>query len=84
MIVHIQQAANEAINGAIGSSGCEAPLASKKRKMRDYFRGVAAKDQSLQMTAEPQQVLRLRILLYESFLLIENSESVDQKGFLSL
>ncbi|PKA59056.1 Protein tesmin/TSO1-like CXC 5 [Apostasia shenzhenica] len=42
--VYIQQAANAAINGAIGSSGYGSP-ASKKRKHQEFLHSTSAKDQ---------------------------------------
>ncbi|CAA0838629.1 Protein tesmin/TSO1-like CXC 5 [Striga hermonthica] len=43
-IVHIQQAANAAITGAIGSSGFGSPPLNKKRKGQEIFFRSAAKD----------------------------------------
>lgn len=63
--IYIQQAANAAISGAIGSSGYGIPLASKKRKYGKLFSGIAAKDQSIHMSPQCQQVHFLRILEYE-------------------
>ncbi|GLT85422.1 hypothetical protein SLE2022_036120 [Rubroshorea leprosula] len=54
-LVFLQQAANAAINGAIGLSGFGTLLASKKRKGDEIFCGVAAKDQSFSKTAQNQQ-----------------------------
>lgn len=42
----MQQAANAAINGAIGSSGYGTPIASKHRKSEEILSSVATKDQS--------------------------------------
>ncbi|KAM7515330.1 hypothetical protein LguiA_004913 [Lonicera macranthoides] len=55
-IVHIQQAANAAITGAIGSSGFGAPLASKKRKGPEILFGLTAtKDLSIhRLSPSPQ------------------------------
>ncbi|KAG6706052.1 protein tesmin/TSO1-like CXC 5 isoform X2 [Carya illinoinensis] len=54
-IVYVQNAANVAISGAIGSSGYGTPLVSKKRKRKEYFFGIAAKDQSNQKITPCQQ-----------------------------
>lgn len=59
-VAYIQQAANAAISGAIGSSGFGTPLASKKRKSHELFFGMAAKDQSINMIAQRQQENHLR------------------------
>lgn len=71
-IVYVQHAANAAISGAIGSSGYGTPLASKKRKRKEYFFGIAAKDQSNQKIAPCQQVLFLGILEYKSIYVFLN------------
>lgn len=52
----MQQAANAAISGAIGSSGYGTPLVSRKRKSHELFFGLGAKDQSVHMTERGQQV----------------------------
>ncbi|XP_018845547.2 protein tesmin/TSO1-like CXC 5 isoform X3 [Juglans regia] len=54
-IVYVQNAANVAISGAIGSSGYGTPLVSKKRKRKEYFFGIAAKDCSNQKISPCQQ-----------------------------
>ncbi|GLT25449.1 hypothetical protein SLA2020_005760 [Shorea laevis] len=54
-LVYLQQAANAAINGAIGLSGFGTLSASKKRKGDEIFCGVAVKDQSFSKTAQNQQ-----------------------------
>ncbi|XP_042514608.1 protein tesmin/TSO1-like CXC 5 isoform X2 [Macadamia integrifolia] len=46
-MAYIQQAANAAITGAIGSSGYGSSPASKKRKNQDILFGTAAKDPSI-------------------------------------
>ena len=46
-MVYIQQAANAAITGAIGSSGFSSPPISKKRKGQELLFGSAIKDPSL-------------------------------------
>ncbi|XP_051148915.1 protein tesmin/TSO1-like CXC 5 [Andrographis paniculata] len=43
-MMHIQQAANAAITGAIGSSGFGSPQVGKKRKGQDLFFGSTTKD----------------------------------------
>ncbi|KAH0464030.1 hypothetical protein IEQ34_006816 [Dendrobium chrysotoxum] len=45
-LTYMQQAANAALNGAIGPSGYFSP-ASKKRKNQDLFFGTSVKDQSI-------------------------------------
>ncbi|XP_057969721.1 protein tesmin/TSO1-like CXC 5 [Malania oleifera] len=52
---YIQQAANAAITGAIGSSGFGSPPVSKKRKGQELFLGPTAKDASIQRLAQYQQ-----------------------------
>ncbi|XP_062101732.1 protein tesmin/TSO1-like CXC 5 [Humulus lupulus] len=52
--VYRQQAANAAINGAIGSSGYGTPLISRKRKGDELFFGVIGKDQSIHMNGRGQ------------------------------
>ncbi|KAE8056595.1 hypothetical protein FH972_013351 [Carpinus fangiana] len=59
--IHVQQAANAAISGAIGSSGYGIPLASKKRKYGKLFSGIAAKDQSIHMSPQCQQENNLSV-----------------------
>ncbi|XP_027342361.1 protein tesmin/TSO1-like CXC 5 [Abrus precatorius] len=46
-MVYIQQAANAAITGAIGSSGYSSPPISKKRKGQELFFGTTVKDPSV-------------------------------------
>ncbi|MBA0604011.1 hypothetical protein Godav_016703 [Gossypium davidsonii] len=46
-MAYIQQAANAAITGAIGSSGYASTPVSKKRKVQDLFFGSTAKDPSV-------------------------------------
>lgn len=55
-MVYIQQAANAAITGAIGSSGFGSPPVSKKRKGQELFYGPTSKDPSLHRLAQFQQV----------------------------
>ncbi|OMO91022.1 hypothetical protein COLO4_18678 [Corchorus olitorius] len=59
-MAYMQQAANAAISGAIGSSGYGTPLASKKRKGDELLFGVAVNDQSIQEIAQHQQENLLR------------------------
>ncbi|KAK6941503.1 CRC domain [Dillenia turbinata] len=54
-LAYIQQAANAAITGAIGSSGYGSPPVPKKRKGQDLFFGVTTKDPSLSRLAQFQQ-----------------------------
>ncbi|KAL5838344.1 hypothetical protein ACOSQ3_015513 [Xanthoceras sorbifolium] len=56
----IQQAANAAITGAIGSSGFASPPVSKKRKGQDIFFGSTAKDPSLHRLGHFQQANHVR------------------------
>ncbi|KAG2699688.1 hypothetical protein I3760_07G202700 [Carya illinoinensis] len=51
----LKKYSNVAISGAIGSSGYGTPLVSKKRKRKEYFFGIAAKDQSNQKITPCQQ-----------------------------
>lgn len=55
-MAYMQQLANAAITGAIGSSGYASPPLSKKRKGQDLFFASAAKDPSLQRLRHLQQV----------------------------
>ncbi|GMJ15894.1 hypothetical protein like AT4G29000 [Hibiscus trionum] len=54
-IAYVQQAANAAIIGAVGSSGFGIPLASKKRKSEERLFGLTVKDQSVQKIVQQQQ-----------------------------
>ncbi|POO03954.1 Lin-54-like [Trema orientale] len=54
--VYRQQAANAAINGAVGSSGYGTPLTSRKRKSHELFFGHLTRDQSISITGRGQQV----------------------------
>lgn len=55
-IAYIQQAANAAITGAIGSSGYASPPASKKRKGQELFFGPTSKDTTVHGVGQFQQV----------------------------
>lgn len=55
-MAYIQQAANAAITGAIGSSGYASPPISKKRKGQELFYSSAAKDPSIHRIGQFQQV----------------------------
>lgn len=55
-MTHIQQAANAAITGAIGSSGYASPPVSKKRKSQELFFGPPAKDTTVHRVGQIQQV----------------------------
>ncbi|CAL0313864.1 unnamed protein product [Lupinus luteus] len=46
-MVYIQQAANAAITGAVGSSGFSSPPVSKKRKVQELYFGTTTKDSSV-------------------------------------
>ncbi|XWS26323.1 hypothetical protein CRYUN_Cryun26dG0022200 [Craigia yunnanensis] len=59
-MAYMQQAANAAISGAIGSSGYGTPLASKKRKSEELIFDLAVKDQSLEKIVQHQQANHLR------------------------
>ncbi|KAE8658102.1 Transcription factor [Hibiscus syriacus] len=65
-IAYVQQAANAAISGAIGSSGFGIPLASKKRKSEELIFGRAVQDQSFQKVVQQQQENHLKDLLAAS------------------
>ncbi|XP_057768131.1 protein tesmin/TSO1-like CXC 5 isoform X2 [Salvia miltiorrhiza] len=58
-IVYIQQAANAAITGAIGSSGYGSPPLSKKRKGQDLLFGPTVKDPA-QRLGQLQQVNQIK------------------------
>ncbi|KAF8407068.1 hypothetical protein HHK36_006193 [Tetracentron sinense] len=59
-MTYIQQAANAAITGAIGSYGYGSPPASKKRKSQEIFFGPTAKDPPIHRLAQFQQVNHLK------------------------
>ncbi|KAI4347106.1 hypothetical protein L6164_007952 [Bauhinia variegata] len=59
-MAYIQQAANAAITGAIGSSGFSSPPVSKKRKGQELFFGPTAKDPSISRLGQFQQVNHVR------------------------
>lgn len=56
-MAYIQQAANAAITGAIGSSGYASPPVSKRRKGQELLFGPAAKDPSISRIGHFQQVI---------------------------
>ncbi|KAJ9167829.1 hypothetical protein P3X46_019422 [Hevea brasiliensis] len=59
-MAYIQQAANAAITGAIGSSGYTSPPVSKKRKGQELLFGPAAKDPSFHRLGHFQQAVHIR------------------------
>jgi hypothetical protein len=59
-MAYIQQAANAAITGAIGSSGYASPPISRKRKGQDMFFPTAAKDPSGHRLGQFQQANHLK------------------------
>ncbi|KAF8400815.1 hypothetical protein HHK36_014117 [Tetracentron sinense] len=59
-MAYIQQAANAASTGAIGSSGYGSPPASKKRKGQELFFASTAKDPPIHRLAQYQQVNHLK------------------------
>ncbi|KAK3210695.1 hypothetical protein Dsin_015401 [Dipteronia sinensis] len=59
-MAYIQQAANAAITGAIGSSGFASPPISKKRKGQEIFFGSTAKDPSIHRLGHFQQANHVR------------------------
>ncbi|KAK8505335.1 hypothetical protein V6N13_045775 [Hibiscus sabdariffa] len=65
-IAYVQQAANAAISGAVGSSGFGIPLASKKRKSEELIFGLEVKDQSVKKIVQQQQESHLKDLLVAS------------------
>ncbi|KAK6236835.1 hypothetical protein SCA6_012172 [Theobroma cacao] len=66
-MAYMQQAANAAISGAIGSSGYGTPLASKKRKSEEFLFGVAVNDQFNQKIVQHQQETHLKNPVASSF-----------------
>lgn len=61
-IAYLQQAANAAITGAIGSSGYGSPPVSRKRKTHElFFGGPAAKDPSFHRIAQFQQTNHVKV-----------------------
>ncbi|CAK9172765.1 unnamed protein product [Ilex paraguariensis] len=59
-MVYIQQAANAAITGAIGSSGYGSPPISKKRKVPEIFFGSTARDPSFHRLSQYQQTNHMK------------------------
>ncbi|KAL6963369.1 Protein tesmin/TSO1-like CXC 5 [Sarracenia purpurea var. burkii] len=59
-MAYIQQAANAAITGAIGSSGYGSPPVSKKRKGQELFFGPTTKDPSIHRLAQLQQANHIK------------------------
>ncbi|KAK1268900.1 Protein tesmin/TSO1-like CXC 5 [Acorus gramineus] len=59
-LTYIQQAANAAITGAIGSSGYGSPPASRKRKSQDLFFANAVKDQPVRRLGQITQVNHIK------------------------
>lgn len=55
-MAYIQQAANAAITGAIGSSGYAGPPLSRKRKGQELFFGSTVKNPSIQRLEQFPQV----------------------------
>ncbi|CAL5374211.1 unnamed protein product [Camellia sinensis] len=72
---YIQQAANAAINGAIGTSHLGTLPASKKRKNQELFFGGTASDQSMHTITQFQQENHLRAPATSSSLLLSPSLS---------
>ena len=63
-LVHMKQAANATISGAVGSSGYGTHITPKKRKNQEMFPGKSAMDQTVNMTAQYLQVLSLHSWIY--------------------
>lgn len=59
-MAYIQQAANAAITGAIGSSGYASPPMSRKRRGQELFFASAAKDPSIHRLGQFQQANHLK------------------------
>ncbi|CAK9155174.1 unnamed protein product [Ilex paraguariensis] len=59
-MVYIQQAANAAITGAIGSSGYGSPPISKKRKGQELFFGSTGRDPSVHRLSPYQQANHMK------------------------
>ncbi|GAB4839228.1 hypothetical protein Ancab_028756 [Ancistrocladus abbreviatus] len=59
-MTYIQQAANAAITGAVGSSGFTSTPASKKKKGQELFFGPTSKDPSVQRFAQFQPVNQVK------------------------
>ncbi|GMP59826.1 hypothetical protein CsSME_00022947 [Camellia sinensis var. sinensis] len=59
-MTYIQQAANAAITGAIGSSGFGSPPVSKKRKGQEFFYRPTAKDPSIHRLGQLQQTNHIK------------------------
>ncbi|KAL7168130.1 hypothetical protein ACSBR2_038553 [Camellia fascicularis] len=64
----IQQAANAAITGAIGSSGYGSPPLSKKRKGQELFFGSTAKDPSIHRLGQYPQANHIKASGHSPFL----------------
>ncbi|XP_008793061.1 protein tesmin/TSO1-like CXC 5 isoform X2 [Phoenix dactylifera] len=58
--LYMQQAANAALNGAIGPSGFLSPSASRKRKNQELLFSTSAKDQPIHRLGQFQQVSHLK------------------------
>ncbi|KAI4337483.1 hypothetical protein L6164_015894 [Bauhinia variegata] len=52
---HLKQASNDTIAAAFGSFGYETHITPKRRKIQEIFSGKAAKDQTINLTAQSQQ-----------------------------
>ncbi|XP_021903130.1 protein tesmin/TSO1-like CXC 5 [Carica papaya] len=76
-MAYIQQAANAAITGAIGSSGYASPPVSKRRKGQELLFGPAAKDPSISRIGHFQQANNIRAAAPSSSL---SSVSVARAG----
>ncbi|CAN1120122.1 Protein tesmin/TSO1-like CXC 5 [Linum perenne] len=61
-ITYIQQAANAAITGAIGTSGYTSPPVSRKRKGQELFFSQTGRDRSLHRPGQIQQANQIRAL----------------------
>ncbi|XP_057500434.1 protein tesmin/TSO1-like CXC 5 [Actinidia eriantha] len=67
-MAYIQQAANAAITGAVGSSGYGSPPVSKKRKGQELFYGPTSTDQSIHRLAHFQQANHIKASAHSSSL----------------
>ncbi|KAE8735388.1 Protein tesmin/TSO1-like CXC 5 [Hibiscus syriacus] len=79
-IAYIQQAANAAITGAIGSSGFASIPVSKKRKGQELFFGSTAKDPSVHRLGHLPQATHIRASAPSSSVPVSRSGSTAASG----
>lgn len=80
-LTHMQQAANAAITGAIGSSGFASTPNSRKRKGQELLFGPASKDPSLSRVGQFQQVIQSSVTMSHD-LQISNGQVISMHMFI--